>query len=193
MAVQVQTAANVPTRRKFTTAEYYQMADAGVLRPDERLELIDGEIWTMTPIGVRHADCVTELNNLLVLRLGDVARVSVQNPVRLRDGTEPQPDFALLRRRPAHSPRRHPTPEEILLLIEVSDSTLRFDREEKVPRYARDGILETWVVDLEDDVLLIFQDPTTDGYRTSLVARRGEKVIPVSFLGRELAVDDILS
>jgi Uma2 family endonuclease len=169
------------------------MAEAGVFHRGERVELIDGDIIQMTPIGERHAGCVTELTHSLVVKLGDTARISVQNPVRLRDGSEPQPDIAVLRQQSGRTRRGHPTPSDILLLIEVCDGSLRFDRDEKAPLYARDGIPESWVVDLEGDTLLIFRDPSPHGYQTRLIARRGDQVTPVSFPGREFSVDVLLS
>ena len=125
------------TRRRFTVDEYHRMAHAGVLSEDERVELIEGEIIDMTPIGVRHARCVDQLNLLLTGSLSKRARVRVQSPVRLNELNEPQPDVTLLKMRDYSQDHDHPGPQDILLLIEVSDSTLDYDRTEKLPLFAR--------------------------------------------------------
>ncbi len=120
------------TRRRFTVHEYHRMGEAGILHEDDRIELLDGELVEMAAIGTRHFSCVNRLNHLLVGRVGDDVIVSVQNPVRLNEYTEPQPDVALIRARDYSESL--PTPDDVLLLIEVSDTTLAYDRGLKLSR-----------------------------------------------------------
>ena len=145
------------------------MCEAGVFREGDRLELIQGEIIEMSPIGKRHATAVRRLNNLLARRLGeDEALVDAQNPVVLGDISEPQPDLVLLRPRPDFY-AEHPRPEDILLLIEVADTSLAYDREVKIPICARYGVPEVWIADLNGAAVEVYRQPTADGY--SLVER----------------------
>jgi Uma2 family endonuclease len=180
------------TKRRFTVGEYHQMAQAGILTEDDRVELIDGEIVEMTPIGGPHAGCVNRLTRLFSQGLGDAAVVSVQNPVHLDEHTEPQPDVALLHPRPDFYASAHPTPEDILLLVEVAETSAELDRRVKVPLYARSGIPELWLVDLTQETIAVYRDPTPDGYRTSWTVRRGDRLAPLAFPDREFAVADIL-
>ena len=178
--------------RRFTVTEYHQMAQAGILGEDDRVELIEGEIVEMTPIGARHAECVDRLADTFIRAFGGAARVRVQNPVGLGERSEPQPDVALVRRKPGFYASGHPTPGDVLLLVEVADSSADPDRRVKVPLYARSGIHEVWLVDLEQDTITIYRDPTPDGYRNARVARRGDELAPAAFPDRALAVADIL-
>ncbi len=179
-------------RRRFTVTEYHQMAQAGILGEDDRVELIDGEIVEMTPIGARHAECVDRLTDLFFRAFGGAARVRVQNPVRLGERSEPQPDIALVRRKPGFYASGHPGPEDVFLLVEVADSSSDPDRRVKVPLYALAGIPEAWLVDLEQQTITAYADPTPDGYRSVRVFRRGEEVAPGVFPDRALAVADLL-
>ena len=131
------------TRRRFTAEEYHQMAEAGILLEDDRVELIEGEIIELSPIGRHHASTLIRLNELFVRRFGDVALVSAQNPIRLSDDTEPQPDLALLRRRSDFYDAGLPRPEDILLGVEVADTSVAYDRRLKIPLYGRSGIAES--------------------------------------------------
>lgn len=137
------------TRRRFTVSEYHQMAQAGILGEDDRVELIDGEVIEMTPKGHRHAGYVIRLNELMFKEFGPYAMVSPQNPVDLGEYSEPQPDLALLRRRADFYTSGHPKPADIYLLIEVADSTTDPVRWVKVPLYGRSGVPEVWLIDLE--------------------------------------------
>jgi Uma2 family endonuclease len=161
-------------RRRFTVHDYHRMGEAGILHEDDRVELIEGEIVEMAAIGTRHFTCVNGLTRLLVREAGDAAIVSVQNPVRLDEYTEPQPDLTVLRVRDYRESL--PTPEDVLLLIEVSDTTLAYDRGVKLPLYARAGIREVWIVDLPGEVIERHTDPSVDGYRSSERARRREEI-----------------
>ena len=181
-----------PNIRRFTVAEYYQMGEVGILGPEDRTELIDGEIIVMSPIGTPHAWCVAYYNRSLSRKLGDRAEVIIQNPIHLDDHSEPLPDILVLR--PGHYSRQeHPTAADVLLLIEVSDTTLRFDRHTKVPRYARSGVPEVWVTNLGGETIHAFRDPTPSGvYATTFVRHRGERIAPAAFPDLDLSVDEIL-
>ena len=137
-----------PRPHRLTVDDYYRMAEAGVLSPDDRTELIEGEIIDMAPIGSAHADVVMLLTELLMQRVGGSAKVRAQVPVRLSLRSEPQPDLAVVKAKPAGYRRAHPTADDVLLLIEVSDTTLRYDLDVKARLYATHGIPEYWVVDL---------------------------------------------
>lgn len=187
--VEVETKQEV-RRRRFTVEEYHRMGEAGILREDERVELIYGEVVEMNPIGSRHAACVKELTWLVSKQLGDEFRVDVQNPVRLDGGLEPQPDLAVVRARDYRGSL--PSPEDVLLLIEVADTSLAYDREVKLPLYARFGIAEAWLVDLAGEIIERHTEPAEDGYR--LVRRVGRRETLGSAVppGVTLRVDDVL-
>ncbi|CAL1241999.1 Uma2 family endonuclease [Candidatus Methylocalor cossyra] len=155
----------LPSRHRFTVEDYHRLGEAGVLSEDDRVELIEGEIIDMAPIGSDHAGLVTRLNRVLVRAVGDRALVSVQNPIRLTDQSEPQPDFALLKPRADDYRTNLPTPSEVLWVIEVADTSLAYDRSVKVPLYARHGIPEVWLIDLAGQAVEVFLDPAAEGYR----------------------------
>lgn len=179
-------------RRRFNVEEYHAMARAGILCEDDRVELIEGEILEMTPIGSRHAGCVARLTEVLMERLGKRGTVWSQNPIALNDLSEPQPDMAVLRRRDDFYSNSHPTPQDVLLLIEVADSSFGIDRSLKLPVYGRNGIQETWLVDLERSRVEIHLDPTPEGYRAVQIFRLGERISPRAFPDLSLTVDDIV-
>jgi Uma2 family endonuclease len=153
------------TRRRFTRKEYHRMAEAGILGEDDRVELIRGEIVEMSPIGPRHAAFVDNLNRLLARRLPDDAIVRVQGPVALADDTEPQPDLTVLRRRVVPYKDREAWAEDALLVIEVAESSLAYDRSTKQRLYAEAGIPEYWVVDGAAEGVEVQRDPGPEGYR----------------------------
>lgn len=152
-------------RRLFTRAEYYRMAEVGILKPTDRVELIRGEIVQLSPIGPRHSAFVNNLTQLLVLRLGGRAIVSVQNPVVVDDYSEPQPDLVLLRRRAVPYKEAHGTPQDVLLLIEVAETSIRYDRTTKLRLYAEAGVPEYWIVDCVAESVEVFRSPGPEGYR----------------------------
>ena len=158
--------AHAPTRYKIDVFAYHRMAEAGIIGPDDRVELMDGEIFAMSPIGQDHEATVDSLNEALVLAFAGQATVSVQNPVRLDNLSEPQPDVTVLRRR-ADGYRTGPrkSPADTLLLIEVADSSLQSDRAVKLPLYAKAGVPEVWIVDLERRVLECYRQPDGERYR----------------------------
>ncbi len=173
------TAAPAPPRpHRYSVHDYYRMAETGILPHGARVELIEGETFDMTPIGRRHAYCVDQLTKRLVLAAADHAVVRVQNPVRLSDFSEPQPDLALLRLPAEHYAERHPGPEDVLLIVEVADSSLGYDRDVKLPLYAQYGIPEVWLVDMEKRQVTRYSQPTGDGY--SMAALLGDRAAPLA-------------
>jgi Uma2 family endonuclease len=177
---------------RFTRADYHRMAQTGILNPDARVELIDGEIIEMNPIGRRHRGTVDRIAHLFGQRLGDSAIVRVQSSIVLGDHGEPEPDLALLRFRDDFYTRSDEAPEDILLVIEVADTSERYDRRTKAPLYARNGLPELWIVDLNRTRITRYLDPTTGGYTTTRVYRRGESLSPLAFPNLMIAVDDVL-
>lgn len=180
------------TKYLFTVDEYERMGQAGILGEDSRVELIEGEIIRVNPIGGPHAGTVNRLTRLFTRALGDRAVVAVQNPIRLAQRNEPQPDLALLRPRPDFYAGGHPIPSDVFLAIEVADTTLEYDTRVKVPLYARHGIPETWVIDVNRAALLVYLDPNGAGYATTRVLRRGDEIRPSAFPDLLVAVHDIL-
>jgi Uma2 family endonuclease len=161
-----------PQRHRITVDEYHRMAEVGLLAPDARVELIEGEIIDMAPIGKEHSSVVDQLTRLFVLAAGETAIVRIQGSVRLDRMSEPEPDLALLRPRADFYRHEHATGADMLLVIEVSDSTLRYDREVKVPLYARHGIPEAWIFDLPQDRLLVYAGLDAGAYRLQDVIER---------------------
>lgn len=151
-------------RHRITVDEYYRMAEVGLLAADARVELIEGEIIDMAPIGSRHGGTVQQLHDLLVQAAGARASVRVQLPVRLSRSSEPQPDIALVKPRADYYKSRHPTAADTLLIVEVSDTTFRYDRQIKLPLYARHGIPEAWIADLEGKQMHFFRSPSGESY-----------------------------
>ncbi|MBI2910973.1 MAG: Uma2 family endonuclease [Chloroflexi bacterium] len=179
-------------RRRFTVEDYHRMAQAGVLGEDDRVELIEGEIVEMAPIGSRHAACVKRLNRMLSQRVGDRALIGVQDPVQLGERSEPEPDVALLQPRADGYASGHPGPDDVLLLIEVADTTLAYDRGVKIPLYGRAGVPETWLVDLEGHAIEQYTEPSPQGYRLVRRLLAGERISPQAFPDVSLAIDDLL-
>ena len=180
-------------RHLFTVDEFARMGEAGVFAEDDRVELIDGEIREMTPIGPTHAVVVNLLAELLITRLAGRAYVSIQNPVRLDRHTEPQPDLAVARRRLDAYASRHPEAGDLLLVIEVADSSLRYDRVEKVPRYGGAGIPETWLVDLAAETVAVYTDPGRDGYAREQVRQHGDTIAASGVPELRLQVDEMFA
>ncbi|WP_322801043.1 Uma2 family endonuclease [Thermoflexus sp.] len=179
--------------RRFTVEEYHRLAEAGILREDERVELIEGAIREMPPISSAHAGAVNRLlDRLFSLQAKGQGIVSVQNPIRLGPYSEPQPDLALLRPRADFYASAHPGPSDVLLVIEVAESSADYDREHKLPLYGRAGIPEAWVVDLARGEVVVGRDPSPEGYRAIRIARRGEVLSPLAFPDLALPVAEIL-
>lgn len=179
-------------KRKFTVAEYYRMGEVGILHHTERVELIDGEIIVMSPIGPPHATAVDRLNMAFAEQARGRYIVRVQNPVHLDDYGEPQPDLALLRPREYAHLDNHPGPGDMLLAVEVADSSLAFDLRVKSQRYAAAGIPEMWVMNLPGDCIERLDQPGPAGYTRHTIFRRGDKISPAALPDLELAVADLL-
>lgn len=167
------------------------MAQAGIFSEDDRVELLEGEIFEMSPISSRHASCVSRLNHLLQNRVGGRAIVSVQNPIHLSEYSEPQPDIAVLKFRADFYQAEHPKPADVLLVIEVCETSAEFDRRVKLPLYAKSGIPEVWLVDLTHGQVEVYQVPREQGYGFSQVLGRGQ-TLTAQLLPVELAVEEIV-
>lgn len=154
--------------RPFTVEEFHRLAEAGILREDDRVELIRGEILEMSPIGSRHAAAVNRLARLLIQALENQAIVSIQNPVQLGKDSEPEPDLVLLKPRADEYAHALPQAGDVLLLVEVADTSLAYDLEVKLPLYAQHGIPEVWVVDLLRERVLVFRHPQGESYGETL-------------------------
>src|SRR5262245_36106117 len=181
------------TRHRFTVDEYHRMGEAGILPEDNRLELIHGDIVVREPIGAYHAGTVARLNRLWTSRVGDRAIVNIQNPVQFEaEDSELQPDVVLLRPREDFYTTAHPQAADVLLLIEVADTTLRLDRRIKIPLYARVGIREVWLVDLTTARLEVHREPLGDGYGAVQLLARGQRVSPEAFPDLSLDVAELV-
>jgi Uma2 family endonuclease len=165
------------SRYTFSVEEFHKLAEAGVLNEDSRVELIEGELIKMAPIGSPHAGVVEQLVYSFQKQAGDYM-VRTQNPVVLGGHSEPEPDIVLVRRRQDFYKKSHPRPEDILLIVEVAETTLEYDRKVKLPLYAEHGIAEAWLVDLTQKQLEIHLQPSADGYRQILKPARDEVVAP---------------
>ena len=180
------------TRKRFTTREYEQIIAAGVIAEDDRVELLEGEIVEMSPIGPSHSACIDRLNQLLQRMVGDSAIVRVQSPIRLSEYSAPQPDLTLLQPRHDFYASGHPEPEEILLLIEVSESSLSYDRAVKLPLFALAGIPEVWIVALLPQVIEVYRSPGENGYGETQTLRRGDSLSAINLPELALIVDSVL-
>jgi Uma2 family endonuclease len=179
------------TRRRFNVDEYYAMARAGILTEDERVELLDGEVVVMTPKGVRHAACVRRLTHTFSRRLAGRAIVQVQDPVRLEGYSEPEPDVALLKPPCKRYDNAHPTPDAVLLIVEVADTSLASDRARKLPLYANAGIAEVWIINVEARAIEVYRQPSGARYADVQHLREGS-VTPLAFPGEAIDIDEIL-
>lgn len=167
-----------PTRFKWTVDEYHKLIDAGIFTPESRIELIEGELIEMAPVGGPHIGTVNRLNKMFVLALGDHGVVSVQNPVMLPPYSEPEPDFSILRPGAGMPASGVPRCEDVLLLIEVSDTTVQYDRGTKLRLYAREGIVEYWIVNISRKCIEVYRDPIANGYATSAEWVAGDIATP---------------
>ncbi len=180
------------TRRRFTVEDYYGMQRAGILSEGDRVELIEGEIVEMAPIGSLHAAAVVGLVRRFSQLVGDRALISAQNPLRLGEHSEPEPDFMVLKPRSDLYASRHPGPGDALLVVEVADTTLDYDRHVKAPLYARAGVGEMWIVNLQDQVVEVYREPSSQGYLLIRRALLGQQVAPLAFPDVSFAVDDLV-
>ena len=180
------------SRHRFTVDEYHKMAENGVLTEDDRVELIRGEIIDMPPIGPEHAGSVDEVGDQFKARFGAVAIVRTQNPLVLASGSAPEPDLALVRRRTDYYRSGHPVAADVFLVIEIADSSVEYDRDTKAQLYAEDGIPEYWLLNLVEDHVLVYRDPSPAGYGMVRVLRRGDTISPLAFPDVAIAVSDVL-
>jgi len=166
---------------RFTRRDYYQMASAGVIKPGARVELLNGQVFNMSPIGPSHGGAVKRLNGIFTQQSRGRFLVSVQDPVVLDDYSEPEPDIMLLQPSPDFYSSNHPTPAQVHLLIEVADSTLAYDRGEKLAAYGRAAIAEVWIVNIAEEVIEVYREPHFGGYASSEVLPQGSEAHPLAF------------
>lgn len=182
----------MPVRHRFTIDEYHRMGEAGIFDEDARVELIEGDVVHMCPIGTRHTGGVNRLTALLIRRLGSRVVVSVQNPMILDDFSEPQPDLTVLAFRSDYYEGAHPRPADVLLAIEVADSSLSYDRRIKAALYARKHVRELWIIDVVGKALDVYRRPAASGYREHQRLLRGKRVAMAAFPRVFFRVADIL-
>ncbi len=178
---------------RFDVDDYHRMAEAGILTEDDRVELIAGEILSMTPIGPRHNAAVNRANRALVTAVGERAIVQVQGSVRLDRFHEPQPDIVLLRPQQDFYASRLPGPRDILLVIEIAESSLQYDRDVKAGIYAQAGVVEYWLADLDDRAVWRFTDPQGGAYRNSLRLERGQSIASAALPQCVIAVNELVA
>ena len=180
------------TKKLFTVDEYYRMAEVGILSERDRVELIEGEIIQMSPIGRRHAACVDRTNHIFNALLKRRAIVSTQNPLRLNEYNEPQPDLVVLKWRNDFYATRPHTPKDALFVVEVSDSSLLYDVKIKLPLYSATGVRELWIENLKENVLLVCRNPEGRTYKTQLTLSRADSISPLAFPDVSFKIADLL-
>lgn len=181
-----------PQRRRLTVDDFTRMCEVGILAADDRVELIDGELVEMPPMGPEYAGIVNELANVLPPLLGPDARLRVQSSVQLTRYTQPEPDLAVVSRDARQYLQRHPQPEDILIAIEVADSSLSFDRDEKMPRYAAAGVPEAWLVDVRARTITVYTELGAGGYRFARKLSWTDEVVATAVKGLRLTFEEIL-
>ena len=181
-----------PRRLRFTVDEYYKMIELGMLKDYEKAEIIEGELIQKMPIGKKHSAVVEKLNEVLRDRLGKSVSLRNQQPVRFGDYNEPEPDLAVLKRREDFYSETKPTPKDVLLLIEVSDATLKYDRDTKLTLYAEAEISEVWIVNLPNDIVEIHENPSVGIYQLTKIFKRGEQIESGVLPDLKLEVNEIL-
>lgn len=184
--------ATMVTKKRFTADEYHRMAQVGILAPRDRVELIDGEIVVMSPIGSRHSACVSCATRALVRAAEDSAIVQPQSSVRLNLFYEPEPDLVLLKPRADFYATRHRTPGDVLLVIEIADSSIDYDRDTKTPIYAMSGIAEYWIADLNANVVWRYFAPERGAYQRVEEHHRGQSIAPLQLPACVVPVDVFL-
>ena len=181
-----------PAKHRFSVQDYYRMAETGVLRPDARVELLDGEIIDMSPIGAFHGSVTKFLNQFFSASSKGRWIVGVQDPAQLDDHSEPQPDLTLLKPSANFYRNGHPRPADVFLLVEISDTTLEKDQEVKLPAYARAGIAEIWIVNLNEQTIEVYRQPHFAGYGSKTILCAGDKASPQAFPDVSLDVAELL-
>jgi len=180
------------TRRRFSVADYHQMIASAILTKEDHVELLNGEIVEMSPISPNHAAAVKRVSTLLHRRVADDVTISVQDPIQLDDFSEPQPDIALLKSREDFYKQAHPKPADILLLIEVAESSALRDRLVKSPAYANASIAELWIIDLQQNLIELYTDPLNGAFQLVQKVLRGETLSPRLLPSLVVKVEDIL-
>jgi len=181
-----------PRRLRFTVDDYYKMIELGMLKDCEKAEIIEGELIQKMPIGRRHSAVVEKLSEILRDELGKSVSLRNQQPVRFGEYNEPEPDLAVLQRREDFYSHNKPVAKDVLLLIEVSDATLKYDRDTKLSLYAEAEIPEVWIVNLQHDIIEIHQEPSNGIYQLAKIFKRGEIIESEMFPNLKLAVSEIL-
>lgn len=180
------------TIRKWTVKEYHKLGEMGFFHPEERVELISGNIITISAKGTAHTSGTRRTANLLRDLLGNQAAVYTQDPIALDDNSEPEPDIAVVIIDPFDYATHHPIPSEVYLIIEVADSSLAYDREVKAPAYARSRIADYWVLNVCDRQLHVFREPTEDGYQSEVILEETASISPLQFPAFNIAIGEML-
>ena len=177
---------------RFTVDDFERMVESGILTAEDRVELIDGQVVEMSPIGMKHGAAVDSAAEFFITSCKGRAKVRIQGPVRFGDGSQVQPDLALLRPRGDFYASRYPQAEDVLLLIEVADSSILLDRNQKVPIYAREGVSEVWLVNLLNDTVETFRRPQNGAYADQSVVQRGSVLSPLALPDLRVRVEDLI-
>jgi Uma2 family endonuclease len=178
--------------RTLSVQDYHRMLEAGILAADERVELIEGQLYKMAAKGTAHSAAVTRIDRVLSRLLAGKALLRFQDPVQLSDFSEPEPDVAVVQIDPLDYEDHHPTPGEVFWLIEVADTTLRRDRDLKVPVYGRSGIQEYWILDVQERCLYVYRKPEPTGYGAQQTLSDQDTIAPLAFPDCEVAIRDFL-
>jgi Uma2 family endonuclease len=178
--------------RLLSVQDYHRMVEAGVIAPDERVELIAGQLYRMAAKGTAHSAAVTRIERVLKARLGNRVLLRFQDPIQLDDYSEPEPDVAVVKTNPLDYEDHHPTPGEVYWLIEVADTTLKRDRELKAPAYAQSGIQDYWILDVNQRQLYVFRIPTAAGYTSEVVLSAADVISPLVFSECQIPVEELL-
>jgi Uma2 family endonuclease len=180
------------TLRKWTVKEYHKLGEMGFFHPEERVELLSGNIIKMSAKGTAHTSATRRTASVLRDLLGNQAAIYTQDPIALDDNSEPEPDIAVVRIDPFDYATHHPTPSEVYLIIEVADSSLTFDREIKAKIYARSGIADYWVVNVGDRQLQVFREPSENGYQSEVILAETASISPIEFPAFNIAIQAML-
>ena len=178
--------------RLLTVQEYHRMAEAGIFHPEERLELIAGQIIRKSAKGTAHESAITRTERLLRQRLGEQVLLRLQSPIQLDDYSEPEPDIAVVMPRPLDYDDHHPYPSEVFLLIEIADYSLKYDREVKAIAYAKSGIADYWILDVNQRKLHVYRLPSPDGYQSETILSEDVTISPLAFGATAIALRQLL-
>lgn len=182
----------VQTEHRFSVKDYYRMAETGVLRPDARVELLDGRIIDMSPIGPYHGGLVKRLIRVLNAKSKARWMISAQDPLRLDEYSEPEPDIMLLKPAADDYTNRHPEPRDVFLLIEVSDTSIGYDQGQKLPAYGRAGVPEVWLLNLNEEIVEVYREPNFTGYASRSILQKGQQASPQAFPDVTIDVAELL-